>query len=49
MNNQVLFVRTPIGSGPNITTILSNLYLAGWRVVSHAESRDEYSFVLEAR
>lgn len=46
---QVLFVRTPITSAADITLILQNLYLSGWRVVSHTESHDEYSFVLEAK
>ena len=45
----VLFVRTPIGAASEITIILQNLDLAGWDVVSHAESEDEYSFVLKSR
>lgn len=43
----VLFVRTPIDKGPAVTIILQNLYLAGWHVVSHAESDGDYTFVLE--
>lgn len=46
---KVLFVRTPIAAAKDVTVILNNLALAGWRVVSHTESDDEYSFVLEAR
>jgi hypothetical protein len=45
----ILFVRTPIDSAKNISVILQNLVLAGWEVVSHAEARDEYTFVLKAR
>lgn len=43
----VMFVRTPITAASEITTILRNLYLAGWRVVSHDENQGEYTFVLE--
>lgn len=43
----VLFVRTPVTKAQDVTIILQNLYRAGWKVVSHGESRDEYTFVLE--
>jgi hypothetical protein len=44
----ILFVRTPIDTAPNVTVILRNLALAGWRVVSHHQGVKEYSFVLES-
>lgn len=43
----VMFVRTPVEKASEITVILRNLYLAGWRVVSHDENQGEYTFVLE--
>jgi hypothetical protein len=43
----VLFVRTDIQKAADITVILKNLARAGWTVVSHTESDDEYSFVLQ--
>lgn len=44
----VLFVRTPVAAAIQVTTILRNLARSGWRVVSHSESSDEYTFVLES-
>ncbi len=49
MGQEVLFVRTPCAAAKDVTTILQNLYLSGWHVVSHTESGGEYSFVLEPR
>lgn len=43
----VLFVRTPIQKAQDVTLILQNLYRAGWKVVSHSEDGNEYTFVLE--
>ncbi len=43
----VLFIRTPVQSPQDVTTILKNLVRAGWHVVSHDEADGEYSFVLE--
>jgi hypothetical protein len=43
----VLFVRIPIQGAPAVTVILKNLVRAGWRIVSHTESDDDYTFVLE--
>ena len=45
---EILFVRTPIDTAPNVTVILQNLARAGWRVVSHHQAATEYSFVLES-
>jgi hypothetical protein len=43
----VLFIRTPVTRSQDVTVILKNLVRAGWRVVSHTESDEEYTFVLE--
>lgn len=43
----ILFVRTPVQAAVDVTVVLKNLMLAGWRVVSHTECNGEYSFVLE--
>jgi hypothetical protein len=46
-HNEVLFVRLDAQKAEKITEALKALYVIGWRVVSHTESADEYSFVLE--
>jgi hypothetical protein len=40
-------MRLAIGAAAGITQELQRLYTDGWRVVTHTESRDEYTFVLE--
>jgi hypothetical protein len=44
---EVRFLRLRTASDQNITECLVVWYTKGWRVVSHSESKDEYSFVLE--
>jgi hypothetical protein len=49
MEYPVVFVRVKAQPATDVTRILQALYDDGWRVVSHADSDGEYSFVLEKR
>lgn len=44
---RVLFIRLRADTADNISDALAIYYANGWRVVSHADDGDEYSFVLE--
>ena len=44
-----MFLRIKYPDDGEIQTKLEELYLLGWRVVSHAVSAEEYSFVLEQK
>lgn len=46
---EVQFLRIRITNAESITAQLAFHYLQGWRVISHVEQGDEYSFVLERR
>ena len=43
----VLFVRLRVASQDDISQALAKYYAVGWRVVSHTDDGDEYSFVFE--
>lgn len=44
---RVLFVSLQADSAENITNALAIYYAYGWRVISHSEDENGYSFVLE--
>ena len=42
-----MFARCSVTAAKEVTEYLNSFVKDGWRVVSHAESDGEYSFVLE--
>jgi predicted Zn-ribbon and HTH transcriptional regulator len=44
---EVKFLRIDCDAEERITKDLAPFYKEGWRVISHTESSDEYTFVLE--
>lgn len=45
----VLFIRLSISKADTVTHVLQAYWNNGFKVVSHCERGDEYSFVLERR
>lgn len=46
---EVLFIKITVTGAEEVTRELADWYLRGWRVISHTESEDVYSFVLERK